>query len=561
MKKTSLLLATLMLAGACFTACGGPQGGGEGIDESRTQLYVASFDGGVGNLWLEKLKKSFEAKYADVSFEPGKTGVQLIVDISKANHINAISTEIYNVIFAEAVAYNELAASNLILDISDIVQETNSDGKTIESKLSEHQKRALTAVNGKYCALPHYEYYAGVTYDKDVFNKKSLYIKQGGGYTNENGNRSAGPDGKTGTKDDGLPATYEEFYAVCNNMTKVGVTPFIYMGEANGSYVDFLLEGLTTAYHGRDEMEVAFTFDSTKGGTLTGNDVIKPSIVTGFNGNTPVVEEKVISLENGYDTTQMAGKYYALEFVQKMKDNADKWISDKVKSSLSHLDAQEEYIMSDLENEPIAMIIEGSFWYNEAEAAFGRSVEYYQDAAKTRNFAWMPLPAQISGTVNESNGSEQFLLDESYSYVVINANIKNNENLVNLAKTFVQYAYTDDNLREFTVSSGCFKGVQYEVTNEQYSGMNNFYKSLVDLRGDGSNVVRPIADNQIYINAETSFRFMHCFSFGSVVNGREYSAAMHAIKGGISAKDYFLGMKTDQQTWNTLYSKYFTENN
>lgn len=559
MKKTSLVLASLMLAGACFTACGSDDvfSSVEKLDEQRTQLYVANFDGGVGNAWLEKLKVSFEEAYAEVPFEPGKKGAQLIIDSSKANHLTAIATDSYNVIFAEGVSYNELAASNLLLDISDIVQEVNTDGKTIESKLTEHQKKSLTAVDGNYYVLPHYEYYAGVTYDRALFNRKSLYIKQGGGYTNATGNRSAGPDGKTGTKDDGLPATYEEFYALCNYMaTKANTAPFIYTGGYPG-YVDFLLEGLMTAYHGRDEMELAFTFDSTKGGTLSGDDVIKTDVITGFNGDTPIVEKKAISMTTGYETTQMAGRYYALDFVEKIVENKDKWLSDKMNSSLSHLDAQEEYIMSDLENEPIAMLIEGSFWYNEAKDAFVRSVDAYGADAEVRDFAWMPLPSKVSGKVTEANGSEQFLLDESYSYAVINANIKNDENLVNLAKTFLKFAYTDENLREFTVTSGCFKGVQYEITEEQYNGMDSYYQSLVDLRGDGSNVVRPISDNKIYVNSENSFRFMHCSSFCSIVGGKAYDVAVTALKNGITAKDFFLGLKTTQGDWNTLYSKWF----
>ena len=309
MKKTSLVLATLMLAGACFTACGpdGAISSIEELDEQRTQLYVASFDGGVGNAWLEKLKTSFEADYANVSFEPGKKGAQLIIDSSKADHTTAIATERYNVIFAEGVSFNELSAADLLLDISDIVTEVNTDGKTIESKLTDHQKRALTAVDGNYYVLPHYEYYAGVTYDKDIFNSKHLYIKQGGGYTNAAGNRSAGPDGKVGTVDDGLPATYEEFYALCGQMVKVGVAPFIYTGMYP-QYMDFILEGLMTAYHGRDEMELAFSFDSTKGGTLSGDDVVKTDVITGFNGDTPTIERKEVSSRTGYLTTQMAGR-------------------------------------------------------------------------------------------------------------------------------------------------------------------------------------------------------------------------------------------------------------
>lgn len=553
-KRFALLLSLAMLAGTCFAGCGG--GGGVEIDPNRTQLYVANFDGGVGSEWLDKIQVAFEAKYAQTEFEPGKKGVQLITDKSKSDHISAISTEIYNVIITENVSYNELAATGKILDITDIVQAKNLDGKTIESKLSAQQQGALTAVNGKYYALPHYEYYPGLTYDKDVFNDESLYIKEGGGYTNAEGNLSVGPDGQKNTFDDGLPATYEEFFKLCDQMGKKGVTPFIYTGQ-HPSYVDMLLEGLTAAYLGADEFELLFSFDSSRNGTLSGDKLITTEVVTGWSNDVPTIERVAITPQTGYLTSNIAAKYHALDFVETIVENKDDYLSDKINSALSHLDAQEEYIYSSLDGEPIAMLIEGSYWYHEASSAFERSVESYGNAAKTRNFAWMPLPNAINGAAGENGQKDVFLVDEANSYVVINANIKGDANLVKLAKLFVQYLYTDANLQEFTTTTGVYKGVTYELTQEQYNAQNTYYKSITDLRGDGSKVVRPISNNKIYVNAQNSFKFMHGEAFGSTVNGEPYAIAMNAIKKGVSAKDYFNGMSITENQWTSLYSKYF----
>lgn len=553
------------IAIGCSACGGGGTGGGNNgdggdeikIDPTRTQLYVANFDGGVGSEWLDKIITAFEQKHAETSFEPNKKGVQIIPDKSKSDHLSAISTEIYNVIFAESVKYNELAASGKILDITDIVTSVNEDGKTIESKLTDQQKTALTAVNNAYYALPHYEYYPGLTYDKDIFDRKQLYIKQGGGWTNESGNLAAGPDGKLGTSDDGLPATYEEFYALCEQMIRVGVTPFIYTGQHVG-YMDMLLEGLMATYMGGDELELYFSFDSTRGGTLSGDDLLTAEIVTGWDGNTPILERKTISAENGYLMSAAAGKYYAMEFMKKtIHDNKDKYVSNKVSSALSHLDAQEEYIYSSLENKPVAMLIEGSYWYNEAEGAFGRSIDAYGDKAKDRNFAWMPLPSKVSGTVTEANGREFFLVDEANSYVVINANIKNDTNLVKLAKEFVKYCYTDANLQLFTTTENTYKAVQYELTDAQYAASNKYLKSIADVRGNGSNVVRPISDSKIFVNAQSSFTFMHGEAFGSTVGGTSYTTPLRAFTSGKTLKEYFEGMRISQSVWNSKYSAYF----
>lgn len=75
MKKRvgSLLAAVLLLltAGGGLTACGDSQG----IDETKTQLYIGNFDGGFGDEWLSVLGDRFEELHANDSYEDGKLGV------------------------------------------------------------------------------------------------------------------------------------------------------------------------------------------------------------------------------------------------------------------------------------------------------------------------------------------------------------------------------------------------------------------------------------------------------------------------------------------------------
>ena len=73
-------VAASMIAGVCtMTACGGGTVG----DPTKTQLWVFNYDGGWGRSWLDSIKTDFEEKYADVSFEEGKTGVQVQVFADK----------------------------------------------------------------------------------------------------------------------------------------------------------------------------------------------------------------------------------------------------------------------------------------------------------------------------------------------------------------------------------------------------------------------------------------------------------------------------------------------
>ena len=89
MKKIlSTCLAVSFAVGgvATFASCGAS---GEKIDKTKTQLYVSHFTAGFGNEWIHEMDTKFEEAYKDVSFEDGKTGVQVIV----SEHRNTASNK------------------------------------------------------------------------------------------------------------------------------------------------------------------------------------------------------------------------------------------------------------------------------------------------------------------------------------------------------------------------------------------------------------------------------------------------------------------------------------
>src|SRR5690606_16960632 len=80
---------------------------------------------GYGEEWLYKAKTRFEEKYKDHSFEEGKKGVQVIIRSSR-NYVGQdlkenIQNLVQDVFFTEAVYYYDFVQSNLLLDISDLV--------------------------------------------------------------------------------------------------------------------------------------------------------------------------------------------------------------------------------------------------------------------------------------------------------------------------------------------------------------------------------------------------------------------------------------------------------
>ena len=552
--KRYLAIALSSFSLLSFVACGGGQGPAAEEDKTKTYVYVYNFDGGIGTQWLEDAARRFEKLYENVSFEDGKMGVKVDITPSK-EAVDSVASSPYYVYFSENFKYNDFAAQNLLLDISDIVTSPLSqvpgcnETVTIEDKLFDEQKTALKAVGNKYYVLPHYECYPGVTYDADLFNEKSLFIKQGSGFTNKGGNLSVGPDGVKGTYDDGLPSSYEEFYALLDRMTKFNVEPFIYTGKYS-TYTNNLVIGLWASYTGKEEFMLNVNFDSN----LTGKEVTT-EIITGFNGDVPVIERKSVTDENGYILSQQAGKYYGLTFLEKMLTN-EKYVSSEVNGSISHLDAQTKYVFSKLEGNPIAMILEGSYWYNEAKNAIEASENQYPGKGLNRNFAFMPLPRQLTGQVQEGEGTKNTLLDVLSSYAFINARFKDNPVIVDVSKKFLQFVYTDSELLNFTKTTSVFKGVKYDVLDKDVENFSPYARNIYELR-TASDVIHPVSDNKIFVNAQSNFAYAPTGDTWQI-NGYRYPySAFTAAKNRKTAKEYFEALAISQSQWLASYSKYF----
>ena len=103
------------------------------VDENKTTLYVGNYAGGIGDEWLMSAIAKFEEKYADVSFEEGKTGVQVL--IGDNNKTSMIGTELVKLVsnpqnevfFPETVSYYEWVEKGLMYDITDMATNPLSD--------------------------------------------------------------------------------------------------------------------------------------------------------------------------------------------------------------------------------------------------------------------------------------------------------------------------------------------------------------------------------------------------------------------------------------------------
>ena len=446
------------------------------VDKSKAQLHVSNYDGGVGHDWLDAHIARFEEAYKDYEFIPGKKGVQVWVTNHK-NSMAAISGKlngaIEDVYFLEHVNYYDMISQGNFMDITDLVAtETLSEygeNVTIESKLHDKVKEYLKTSDGKYYALPHTQSPTLITYDADLFNRLNLYFDENGviGKKSTDSGLSKGVDGVPGTYDDGLPATYEEFYMLCAKMKQRGVAPMIWSGMYD-FYMTRFSKQLRVDFEGAEQAMTAYDFNGTMTHIV---DTIDD------NGNITYKPAMNVTEENGYEMLSSAGYYYAFKFFEGIVDG--EYYSNKAfNDSVSHEDAQETFLLSSFEatEQDIGMLVEGLYWVNEAKGFF-KAMEAYPNASlKDRNLKVMPLPK----ATKEQIGQKTTLVDSLNQLAFISAYVP--EERIELAKTFLKFCSTQASLEEFVVETGLTRN--YRTSYDAiYDTLTPYSQSVVDLLG------------------------------------------------------------------------------
>jgi hypothetical protein len=555
-KIKSIVLVTILAIVLLFSfACNNNI---ENIDTTKSQLFISNYNGGYGSDWINAVKTRFEQEYATTSFQDGKVGVQLMIDNNKNTGIDIFSTassSINEVFFAGNMFYYDWVGSNKFLNITDIIEAENikDDNKTIESKMSDEQISYYKTNKNEYYAIPHYSSFCGINYDIDLFEFKKLYYAKNGVesenyaldmetyggyggtviYTGE-GEKSAGPDGLHGTDDDGLPATYDEFFALCSYMqTRKGVTPFVWSGKYASYYIDYFLASLMADYEGYDQTMLNYTFEGKATNLIS----------VSSQGTITALEEIDINSSNGWQVYSQAGRYYALEFLENIiKGN---YVLTSSFGSTSHIDAQTTFLKSSYNNEPIAFLIEGTWWENEAKNTFKYMEQNYGDEySKTnRRIGFLPLPK----TSNDKIANESTLVNTDTSLAFIKANIDNSKIL--LAKTFLQFCNTDLSLQEYTSIVGFPKSIKYELDNTQYNKLSHYEKQIWDYNKNAK-IVHPLSKNPIFLSNQYSFVLYNTFDTAVFNN------ALSAIyNGDATAISFFNGIKAkyNESSWQQSY--------
>ena len=496
-QKLILGLPILTLLMTAVTGChlGRKEGGEE--DDGMAHVTVATLDKGIGMTWLTNAASMFEELYKDrTDFEEGKVGVK--VDVSGSTGIDGdyiqnsnLNKDIY---FTEGIPYRELVQrGDKFLDITDVVTEkltTYDDNRSVEDKLDPGMKDYLN-VDGKYYGIPFYDSFYGLVYDVTLWNEKGLYLSKSNTFVRKNGDLSLGCDGVAGTLDDGLPSTYEEFRLLIQKIRDFSIKPFVC--STNGiEYTANYLYNVLADYEGLDNMNLTTTLNGTA------NDLVAENGLTlnadGSVQNVTFKPATTINNDNGYELTRQLGKYQALHFMGDILMSS----ADNYKIEATHTTAQTSFVYGKQNGsgKTVAMIIEGSWWENEAANTLKNYEETYGERS---DYAIMPIPFADETKAEQCNRKHTYL-SLSQSFGVVSSSSQH----VKLAKEFMRFLHSDKMLSKFTADTSITRPLNYDISAEDQNHLSTYAKSLIDLKKN-SDIFYPYTSNQFMMDNLTYF--------------------------------------------------------
>lgn len=546
-KFLALGLAAVLSVGVA-AGCGN---GNIGKDEDSSKITQISFRqwGGTASStdWLQQAADRFAAEKANEPYESGKKGVKVEISTNKDSDYTS-SIPDYDILMDENSAnIYDMQTRGYLADIDDLV-------KGLQSKIEPQLLPKLKGADGKYYGLPHYSYDVSISYNVDLFKSENLYIAAPGEESvvnykssllpassagvnfvfNENTKKSCGPNGIPNDYDDGLPSSLEEFIVLCDYIkNKKQINPFS-ISDINGgaNYAFMLIESLWAGMVGTDAMKA-----TTCNFTDAEVEVVKEGALS-YDGNLlntgikmPQTETVVLSDDNGYRMYDMSARYYALSFLELAKNKG--WFKNQ---QMTNTKAQEFFVLGNYnanDNDRCAMLVDSTFWYGEAVS--GGTLTKYKSLSggKEANVSMMPMPVQLTGQVTEGNGKKPTVIDTSAT-VFVNKRVEKNEGLFRAVKEFIEFLYSDAELKAFTETSKLTMNLKYDYDK---SSLGNFYAGVLEIEKAAGDKVYAASDNIKYSKNRSSFSLI----WGGKLNyfGSYHNGSYAALMGGETAASIF----------------------
>lgn len=546
-KFLALGMAAVLSVGVA-AGCGN---GNIGKDEDSSKITQISFRqwGGTASStdWLQQAADRFAAEKANEPYESGKKGVKVEISTNKDSDYTS-SIPDYDILMDENSAnIYDMQTRGYLADIDDLV-------KGLQSKIEPQLLPKLKGADGKYYGLPHYSYDVSISYNVDLFKSENLYIAAPGEESvvnykssllpdssagvnfvfNENTKKSCGPNGIPNDYDDGLPSSLEEFIVLCDYIkNKKQINPFAISDITGGAnYAFMLIESLWAGMVGTDAMRATtcnFTdaeVEVVKEGALSYDGTL---LNTGIK--MPQTETVVLSDGNGYRMYDMSARYYALSFLELAKNKG--WFKNQ---QMTNTKAQEFFVLGNYnanDNDRCAMLVDSTFWYGESVS--GGTLTKYKSLSggKEANVSMMPMPVQLTGQVTEGNGKKPTVIDTSAT-VFVNKRVEKNEGLFRAVKEFIEFLYSDAELKAFTETSKLTMNLNYDYDK---SSLGNFYAGVLEIEKAAGDKVYAASDNIKYSKNRSSFSLI----WGGKLNyfGSYHNGSYAALMGGETAASIF----------------------
>lgn len=533
-KKIMSLVLAALCAATVLTACAPKEDYGD-----RTVLRVGMYNGGWGTEWIDKVIEKFETEYPEY---------KILVDgdkkYSTSSLLGIIDTGRQDLFIAPLFLY-DFVSQDKLMDITDVMTSplnelipSSTDTATIQSKMWPELDEFYGGFNGegKYYSIPFGGGIYSLNYDRDLFDEKKLFIKEGTSadkgnivWVDESGELSAGQDGVKGTYDDGLPVSYNDFKALLKEMKRQNITPFIWSKQSG--YIKNFLYSVMASYEGKENFNL---LTDVVGGEYT------------FQGDNVPTK---ITPQNAYKLQGMTGKKIALDFAYEIVKDSLNYHEDSGRETCDFLDAQNKYLMSvDMaktgDSNRVAFLIDGAHWYNEAKDTIKQMEEESEDY-KDRRFGIMPFPKFEGTTATKAT----YYASSFNNQVCIRKRAEQPE----LAKLFLAYLHTEESLRTCTEYSGMVRPLTYTMPKETLAKMPYYYQSLWDTFSK-ADVVHHVTNNPYIYNNAWFFEdewLWTCHTYDGTPLSNPFVDLIDRNK-DVSTEDYWNALK---YTFNETYWK------
>ena len=186
---------------------------------------------------------------------------------------------------------------------------------------------------------------------------------------------------------------------------------------------------------------------------------------------------------------------------------------------------------------------------NEAdENGYFTSYAKYGETRMSRTFGMMPFPKVDNDHIGEVR---TIITDLNNSEAFISKRVENNPDKLKLAKKFLQFLHTDDELQNFTVNTSTNKPLEYSMPATKIAQMSPYGQDIASMRNNSNiDMVYTMSSHPTFIN-NASKMWRGYIDFDNRVYSRNVIYEFHNSK-TLTCADFFAAIRDSKdENWLT----------